>query len=409
MKRVISILLLLIVLFFIVEFIVTKFTKNHSVTYTINKDNIKFEIKEEYYKKYDDTYSIEITNGKYSFNYIIDNNYNKQKEIITDIMYFKDNDNLCIYPILKDKKEIYILCSDKNTTYSSYTYPNQSFITEIKNTLLEKKYITVKESLKEESVVYDKTVLYKSNLDEDDKVLLWKYKGIDILTKNKQSSIYTLEFDRYENKLGYLVDKYYVIPNYTNQKVLEFSSVTAINLNNLDKKTIDLDMTLSSDTYINGVIDDKLYYTDPSNLLQVEINPSNSNVRLIGDSSMGGQMYDGQWKDRNIYDFKNSEIKFRKELNVGISYKDVLEGNGCYYLYTEDGRIYQVLKAYPEKAILIYKTDSLNNFNVVENDIYYVNGENVYNFNIMNGNKLIMTNKDIIYNPNNRVQVYRKK
>ena len=168
-------------------------------------------------------------------------------------------------------------------------------------------------------------------------------------------------------------------------------------------------MILSSDTYVNGVIDDKLYYTDPSNLLQVEVRPSNSNVRLIGDSSMGGQMYDGEWKDRNIYDFQSSEIKFRDKIDIGIAYKDVLDGNGSYYFYTEDGRLYQVLKEYPGKAILLYRTNGLNNFNVVDNDIYYANGSEVYNFNIMTGNKLVMINNDLVYNNANRIQVYRNK
>ena len=168
-------------------------------------------------------------------------------------------------------------------------------------------------------------------------------------------------------------------------------------------------MILSSDTYVNGVIDDKIYYTDPSNLLQVEVKPSNSNVRLIGDNSMGGQMYDGQWKDRNIYDFQSSEIKFRNNVDVGINYSDILDGDGSYYFYTADGKIYQVLKEYPNKPILLYQTAGLNNFNVVGNDIYYVTGQDVFDFNVMDGNRIVMTNKDLVYNNMNRIHVYRKK
>jgi len=409
MKRVISILVLFAVLFLLVEFIVTKFTSNHTVSYSVKNNDMTFDIKEEYVKNNNDTYSIEILNDKYSFYYTVSNKYNKQKKIISSIEYFKDGNNLCIYPVFKDKQETYILCSNGNNIYSSYTYPNQAFIAEIKNKLIENKYIAVKETIPESKVSFTGSTLYKNNLNADDTIVLWKYKGIDIINNSKQYNLSTLGFDKYDNKVGYLVDNYYIVPNYTNQKVLEFSSVTAINLNNNDKKTIDLDMILSSDTYINGVVDDKLYYTDPSNLLQVEIKPSNSNVRLIGDSSMGGQMYDGEWKDANIYDFKNNEIKYRKKLDIGINYKDVIEGSDSYYLYTEDGSIYQVLKEYQDKPILLYKTSSLSNFNVADNDIYYVIGSEVYNFNVMSGNKLVMTNSDLIYNSANRIQVYRKK
>ena len=409
MKKTISIIALLVILFLLIEFLVTRFTSSHSITYTIKSNDIEFNLDEKYSKKEDDTYSISISYDKYVFNYLVSNNYNKQKKIVDNIEYFKDGDNICVYPILKDKQEVYILCSDGNNIYSSYVYPNQNFINEIKNKLIEKKYLSVKEPKVEETTTYDSSTIYLNNMNDSDKILYWKYKGIDVFSKNKQTNVSVLEFDKYDNKVGYLAGNYYLIPNYRNQKVLEFSSVTAINLKNLDRKEIDLDMILSSDTYVNGVVDDKLYYTDPSNLLQVEVKPSNSNVRLIGDSSMGGQMYDGQWKDRNIYDFKSSEIKFRNNIDTGISYIDILEGTGSYYFYTSDGKLYQVLKEHTDKPILLYQTQGLTNFNVVGNDIYYVTGSNVYNFNIFDGSRVVMTNNDLNYNNTNRIHVYRNK
>ena len=147
MKKTISIITLLIIIFLLIEFLVTRFTSSHDVNYSIKSNELEFDIQEKYVKKYNDTYSISISNDKYVFNYIISNNYNKQKKIIDTIEYFKDGNNMCIYPVLKDKQETYILCSDGNTIYSSYTYPNQVFINEIKNKLIENKYITIKQAI----------------------------------------------------------------------------------------------------------------------------------------------------------------------------------------------------------------------------------------------------------------------
>ena len=245
MKKTISIIALLVILFLLIEFLVTRFTSSHSITYTIKSNDIEFNLDEKYSKKEDDTYSISISYDKYVFNYLVSNNYNKQKKIVDNIEYFKDGDNICVYPILKDKQEVYILCSDGNNIYSSYVYPNQNFINEIKNKLIEKKYLSVKEPKVEETTTYDNSTIYLNNMNNSDKILYWKYKGIDVFSKNKQTNVSVLEFDKYDNKVGYLAGNYYLIPNYRNQKVLEFSSVTAINLKNLDRKEKEIQVYIS--------------------------------------------------------------------------------------------------------------------------------------------------------------------
>lgn len=409
MKRVISLLILMIILFLGIEWLVTFFTKTHEVNYSVYNDEIKFEITEKYEKDNNDTYDLEISVNDNIFYYSVDNYFNKQKKIVKEIEYFNDGDNICIYPILSDNKGTYLECISNNNLYSSYTYPNQVFISDVNNKLTEKGYVINKVSSLD-GINYGNTTLYKNNVLDGDTILLWQYKGIYLLNNSKQTNIMSLSFDKYENKLGALVGKYYVIPYYTSSKVLEFNSVSAINIETGKQTKITLDYTLSSDTYLNGVIDGKLYYTDPSNLLQIEINPSSKNVKLIGSSDLGGKTYDGSWKDTNIYDFRNREILFKNTSDISefnYSYVDIEEGSSSYYFYTSDGSIYQVLKEHLDKPILIYKAPNLNNFNVVGNDIYYVVDNTLYYFSIKNGNLKVLESNDLIYNTYNRVSIYR--
>jgi len=408
-KRVVSLTILIIIVVLGLQFLVTKFTKNYTNKYDIYVDDNKFSIVETYLKDNDDSYDIEISDGTNTFYYVIANSFNKQKKIITNIEYFKNGEDICIYPVLKDNTSSYIECISNGSLYSGYTYSNQDFIQNIINSLKEKGY-TFDEASDSTTKQYGSISLYTNNLKETDKIVMWQYKGIYVLDNDSESSVMNLSFDKYENKLGTLVDKYYIMPDYTNSSVLEFSSITVVDLSNMKQFKIYLDYTLSSNTYVNGVIDNKLYYTDPSNLLQVEVNPKNKNSRLIGSNDIGGQNYiNGNWENANIYDFTTNEIKFTNIPDFSYSYREIVDGKSSYYYYTSDGDIYQLIKGHLDNPILIYKASNLNNFRAVGSDIYYVVDNTLYYFNIVNGSVPILISNDLIYNTANRISVYRNK
>ena len=402
MRRIISLIVLLIVLIIGVEFLVTRFTKNYESNYIIYKDKLEFKINEKYSKDNGNSYIISISNENNNFYYSINNTFNKQKKIITDILYFNNGNDICIYPVLKNKEKSYIECSSNNNLYTMYTYHDPIFIKSIISTLNEKGITIGSENVLKGKKVYGNLTFYDKNIKDTDTILMWQYKGIYYMNKDNQTNIMSLTFDKYDNKLGVLVGKYYLIPEYKNSKILEFSSYNVIDLESLGQKTMDLNYILSSDTYINGVVDNKLYVTDPRNFRQYEINPKKRSIKLIGDTEIGGKLYDGTWKDANIYDFASSEIKFENKIDVNYNYIDIKEGGSSYYYYTSDGSIYQLIKGYLDKPILIYRQDSLNNFNVISNDLYFVANNTLYSFNLVDGVK------DIIYNTTNRISIFRR-
>ena len=364
-----------------------------------------------YQKDYGDTYDIMIQNGNQRYSYSIPNQYNKQKNIIQKIEYYQEGDNYCLYPVSKDGKGTYLECITNGTLYTDFSFPNQDFISRVKADLQEKGYALSNDYDFDNTTTVGDTTVYLDSLLPNDIITLWNYKGIEMIKPDHSTVRNTLGFDKYENSHGYLVGKYYVLPNYLSSKVLEFSSVTIVDIETNKIDTVELNNTLSSDTYINGVIDGKLYYTDPSNLLQIEINPTTKSARLIGSKDLGGQLYQGEWQDINIYDFVNQHLLFQEDIPEEItqrySYDQLLEGNMNYYFYTNQ-QVYRVSKNHLDLPILLLKDINLNNMWVVQNTIYFVVDDTLYYYE--EGGKLIpvLKNNELRYNTINRVGVYRK-
>ena len=408
MKKIISILSVLIILFLLAEWGINFLKKGHEVFYKVYKDENVFEITEVYQKEQGNVYNIKIKIDKNEFQYLIKNNYNKEKKIIKAIEYFNKDNNICIYPILANEEGTYLQCIKDNKLYTSNSYVDQNFIIQIKKNLEEKGYKLSKTN-DNTTKKYLGSTIYINNLIDNDLITLWTYKGINIINTEENKNINVLSFDRYENKHGYLVNNYYIIPNYLSSKVLEFTSVTVINLDNNKKEKLELEHTLSSNTYINGVVDNKLYYTDPSNLLQIEINPKKNKVRLIGSKELGGTLYNGKWENANIYDFVNNKIVFKEEIpSINYSYKEIIEGNSSYYFYNNNGEVYQLSKNNLDKPVLLFRTNNINNFNVIEDTIYYVSGDTLYYFNNKDGIIPLLKNSELRYNTTNRISIYRK-
>ena len=413
MKKLFSIMLLVVVLFFIVQIAITYFIKEYVFKYRIINGDKQFDIIENYKKEGKDFYNIKISDGDKDFYYVIDNHFNKQKKIIKNIEFVENNSDVCIFPVLIDGSGAYIECNSNDNLYTSYSYADSSVINNFKLNLETQGFKFLSNEDLNTFEKYGLTNIYINNLpnneDFNDIIVSWQYKGIYILESDRQHDTFVLDFDKYENKLGCLIDKYYVVPSYTNNKILEFSSLYFINILNAKTEKIDLGYTLSSNTYLNGIVDGKIYYTDPSNLLQLEVNIKNKNVRLIGSSEIKAQIYDGSWKDINIYDFRSREIQFKdyskiKDNNI----VDIKKSGNNYYYYTSDGSIYQLsaLSDY-KKPILLLKTDGISNFNVIDNDIYYVISDTLYYFNLQNGIVTVYTDNDLKFNNKNRISIYR--
>ncbi len=409
MKKSISILILLILLFSAFQWGMNYLKDGHEISYQVFLANEPYEVKEKYQKDY---YDVEIQKGENIFYFTFPNTFNKQKKIVEKVEYMIEDGKSCMYPILENGKTSYIECLQDGNRYTSFSYPDSNFVSRFLTKLTENGYSVSKESNLENTKIVGSTTVYVNNLLKNDIVALWNYKGIDIVREKDSISENVNSFDVYENKHGVLVGKYYIIPEYQNSRLLEFQKLNIINLESKEIEQISLGYTLSSSTYVNGVIDGKLYYTDPSNLLQLEVNPENKNVRLIGNVDIGGQVYRGSWENANIYDFQSSQILFTELTNFSAiqnySYQQAFETEDSYYFYQDNGNFYQVMKNHLENPILLFQQSSINNIMLVGNTIYYVSGNTLYYFEKDLGSIPILRNNELLYNTFNRIDIYRK-
>lgn len=411
MKRVVSVLILMILIFLTFQWGFVFFKKGHEVSYQVSAGDIVFEIDEIYHKDQDDTYDILIEGQGYRYSYFLTNHYNKQKRIIEKIESYQEGDSYCIYPVLANHQGTYLQCTIQSTLYTDSSFPNQDFIAKIKSDLKEKGYVLSETISESTPTIMGGSTIYSNHLLLKDTIVLWNYKGIEIINTNFSEVRNILDFDKYENSHGYLVGKYYIVPNYFSSKVLEFSSVTLIDIEANKIDTLELNDTLSADTYINGVIDGKLYLTDPSNLLQLEIHPAKRSVRLIGNTEIGGQTYQGEWQNVNIYDFKKEHIVFQKEIPEEVttrySYTQLLEGDMSYY-FVDANKVYRVSKNHLDIPLLLFEKSGLNNIKVVGNTIYFIIDDTLYYYGDEIGILPVLKNNELRYNTVNRIDIYRK-
>lgn len=415
MKKAIALIIILITLFFSVQYISTKIKKNHEVEYEIKKDDITFVVKEKYSKKLDNSYSIQISDKTNNFVYTIDNKFNKQKKIIKDVIYETNGNTLCIYPILLNNQKSYIECSSEGKIYSYYSFKNNDVMNKLVLKLNEL-HVDLS-SLNEnnnETLTTDTSILYNKNILNNDVFVVWDYKGVDLINYKTTKYMSLYNYDKYENTHGSVVGNYYVTPQYNYGTVFDFNKLNIINLDELSKKTINLDQTVRQDTYINGVVDNKLYYFDPDSMNQIEINPKNKSQKIVGNEKNNAKFYsNGNWSNINIYEFKTNKKIFTNDYSNEtklLSYNPVqiFESKNNYYYLTSDNNFYQLNKNFMDNPILLFNQSNMKEIKVVYDTIYHISGDTLYFYNNDNGLKMVLKNNEWNYNYSNIYGIYKK-
>lgn len=412
MKRIISLIFLLIFILVVLELSNTFFKEEHHINYQVSYNDMIFEVKELYQKEYDSNYYLEITNNNNTFVYSVSNYFNKQKEIVDSIEVYEKDGLFCVFPILIKNINLGIECIKDNNIYSYESLKDNYVVKEFVSILQGKNYVnTAWENEDNEVTEINSSIAYKNNILGEDTITIWNYKGIDIISKTKHNSIDLYDFDKYENSHGSVVDKYYVAPIYTNNKVYDFSSLKIIDLKNNDVKTMDLDMPLKQDTYINGIVDDQLYYFDPDNLVQYSVNPSTRKSRQVGSQAINAQFYNGSWETINIYDLVGTKKKFELKVDEKIyNYQptSIYQSNSNYYFTTSDGSFYKLSKNSLDKPILLFNKSGLKEVKVVKDSIYFIINDTLYYYNDNTGIRKIIKNNEWKYNYNNIYGIYKE-
>jgi len=405
MKKIISFIFVLAVIFLIFQFSINLFKNEHNISYLIKSSNKELTVHEEYYKdKKVDYYYLEVTLDKVKFVFDIDNTFNKQKKIIENIKIYEKKDLICISPVyIKNNNDPDIICNIDGEQYSyaiiKDKYDLSKFTKSIEN-FDNEKYLS-----DDDISSIDQIKVFKGNMYDNENIIMYNYSYLTKISKKNNPIIHFANYDIYNNELGVLIDKYYVLPKY--EKKPEYSKLLIIDIETENIKELEIKEKLSTNLYINGVVGNKLYLFDKSNMVQYEIDPIKRLYRITGNKTVNAQYYDGKWQTRNIYDFVKKEIKFEQNYPIKENYIEAFETDKFYYYYNSSNEFYKVYKKNLNKPIYLFKYKNIEEVNVYNEKIYFINNDTLYRYD-HTGIKKILVNKELQYNYNNIYSVYFK-
>lgn len=396
MKKVVKRIILLFIVILLLQLISYIFKKEHDINYELNYKDQNYKI-HEIYK--DDRYNFEINIDNNYFVLDTQNLYHKKKKVIDKIYYYDTEDIKCIYTPLENTN---IICLE-NSKLKSY-YESSKHIKSFVKDLKQLGYTNPSWDIKDSKIkTIDQVEVYQDNISDNTYIYLYKYNGFFKITNKDLSKINTFSNDTYLNTLGVQTDKYYVIPNYDDKH--DFKEIYVYNMKNDKKKTIKLKNKISTDSYINGVVDKKIYLTDKDNLIQYRIDPKKRKVEEVGNTNDGGLTYqNNEFKSINMYEFRKTEIKYEQDYTDIISdYQYINKVNNNYY-YLKNDTFYKYNSTFGVTQVL-FKSEAEN---IVMNneDIYFVKDNKLY---LYDGYlREILKYDELSFNSTNRYAVYKK-
>lgn len=410
MKKVIQFILALAVLFFLYQFLVTFFINKHEITYQISTVNNTFQVREQFLKeKKNHYYSFQVFDkNQTEFTFYYDKNYNKQKKILKELEVYQENGVYCLLPIFKDKKPGGVVCRYQEELVS-YDYLKEQGISleNWKNSLQEKGYVLDSA----DAVAEEEKVTLYNHFPKNYTLTLWNYHGLYIVNNDTVKNLEILENDHYENTHGILVGNQYVIAD--TDPDFEFNRIYLINVLGPSEDFIDLDVTISQDSYFLGTVDNNVYIMDRDQKKEYAFDVKTKKIKEVGNKEENAQMYNGKWYTENIYTVSDQKQKFVVKKTVPeienlYHPKWAIESINKYYFGNEDGKVYYVMKDRLQSKVLLFQNKNLKDLKVIGDDLFFLSGADIIHYNLVSGYHKIVTHSELLYNNQNIFDVIEK-
>ena len=405
MRKLFFMLVVLFILYLGIQFAFYWFSEGQEYEYKIDKGDNVFQIKETSNFE-NDSYLYEVVIIDKNFSFQIFNYYNKGYKVLNDIYYYKSDKYECILPIFKGGKIfIDMMCMTSNNLVYYHDLNDKELDDFVSGISIYNKdnFIDTVTSENKEGIN-----VYKDNLIDNHFIGLVNYKGFYNINNKFDSTVHNISLfkkDIYNQKLGVFVDKYYVVADYDEQ--YNFNEINVINLVTLKTSTIVFDTAISMDSYIQGVVNNKVYLYDKDNNIQYEIDPDSlSIVRLSNEI----KYYDGSWSTMSIKDAK-AEKKFvvNQVEYKNDDYVKIDQVNDYYYLYKKQKDYYECYRINKQNElglIYLFKTKSIDSINYVNNYVYFIDDGKIKVFNDTFGIKNIIDYQELEFNKNINFYVY---
>ena len=394
-KRLISFIIILIFLIVLCSF----FFNNKTLKYKLKHEDNKFIIEEIYNKG---NYYIKISKDDLKYSFYIYDKLSKKRKIVTDIHYYKDKTYECVLPIIDNEVKIDMVCYKDNVVYNYSELIGESkkldkFIDTIK-IYNKKKYI---DNLSKSKII--NSIKFYTQNSIKNIIAITTYKGLVV---NKKE-IKLFKNDVYNNKISTFIDNYYLIADYDNNFEFQYFYVVNINTNEVFK--IKSKEVISLDSYIQGIVDNKVYLYDIDNENQYEIDIEDKKIKLISSNKYIKYYKNNKWEKMNKVN-ANKEIHFDYTSldNNFTEYDKVLESDNYYYLFKEINNGYKLYRVDKEnidayKFIHIVPTTSIN---FKDDYLYYVDNNKLYYYSDNSGLITLLEYNELEFNNTIKYYIY---
>jgi len=410
MKKLFIITIILLILYLGLSLLFKVLDRGNNDNYELRDSGLIFNIKEQsYFKDKINNYSYEIEINNKVFKFQIFHNFYKQNKIIEKIKYYKDDNYECILPIFKnDLILVDMMCLNNDIITYYHDIKDNEQLTEFIKTIDE---YDIKLNNDNYQIINNLKV-YKNNLLDNHYIGITNYKGIYNISSKFNSTVYNISLfnkDTYNQKLGVFVNGYYVVADYDDNYT--FDKLNIVDLINLKIDQILVD-NISFDSYIQGVVDNKIYLYDKDEKVQYEID---IDKKSINKNRVIKYYNKGVWLELSIIDADN-EVKFIYDENKYENHKYVKIDKygidvGYYYLYKKNGNKYDVYKTdlnLENQITYLFSTETIDTVYYLDNYIYFINKNQIQVFNDVFGVKTLVEYDELEFNKLINFNVYVK-
>ena len=392
-RKQIKLLVLLIFIILLIPFIRKIFIKEYNIIYEKNN----FIINEIYkYENKEHKYEINIKNKEYEITYLLNEDFNKNNEIIKDIKLYQEKDINCILPIYTKNIENKLYCVKDNKQVSNY-YLNKN--KDYNNILKQvKKYKIKKLESNNKTTKYKNLTIYKNNLNEEDIFTIWDYKGINIIEKNKNKYVKILDYDLYDEIKTIIYDKYFVL--FENSHVDGIENIYYYDFKKDKLKLYNPEIIISKDFYINGVVNNLIYVTDNKAKKEYTINLIKKEIEQISKANEYITYKDNKFISltKSDYFMEKQIFSNNKTKNKSISKEDHIKENNIYY-YIEDNKF--IRKIEDRNSEILFELENIKDWKIINGKILLISEDILYIYDDNRGLVPIVQSNELNYNYEN--------
>lgn len=403
-KSIIIIIFLILVILCCIRF----FSKGHSITYKIGEE--KYEVKEIYTKGEKneiDNYYLEVTVADIPFGFQFYHTFSKKRKILEDIITY-EGDYVCVLPIIEGKAITDLLCYQDNRYYFYHSIVgNDSNLDKFVNEIDSSLYMASDwEDNSTNTEVSSNITLYSSNLVENHILSISSLKGLYRVSESVQT-IDIFSQDIYDRKLSAYVSNYYVTADYSQSQQFRIFYIVDLKTGKIEEAKSP--NYISFDSYIQGIVDGKLYIYDLDNEKQYSINPTTKKIEEVGNSKKKIQYYEnGEWSKITttkankelLFDMSESSSDFQK---FYVTYHIGGEESGYYYFFMkmDDGYIlYRAPSQNPKIITYITEVTDIDDVYFLDDYIYYQTKDSIQYYHDEKGVRTVLKYKELEFNKN---------